>query len=189
LHRLPRGRLNRQVNMIGRIAKPKPDAERKQDLPSGPSLFPTLRSHFLFGRLVPVIIAFFLLTAATLKAYQLVKEPTRETSFLMSRWSLMLTANLEVLLALWLASSKRPRLARAAAISTFFLFGCLAFSKALGSAASCGCFGNVSVNPWLTLLIDLTLIAALFIWNPARIPTRSPAGRTHQTPPQLLRGP
>jgi hypothetical protein len=39
--------------------------------------------------------------------------------------------------------------------------------KALSGAASCGCFGSVHVNPWITLFaIDLPAVIALTVFRP-----------------------
>ncbi len=56
-----------------------------------------------------------------------------------------------------------PRFARAAALALLGLFAAiLAWETALGSA-SCGCFGSVTVPPWVTLVVDGSLLV-LVAW-------------------------
>ena len=52
-------------------------------------------------------------------------------------------------------------------INCFVLFCGVTLYKGISGAASCGCFGNVHVNPWITLfLIDLPAVILLGIFRP-----------------------
>ena len=42
----------------------------------------------------------------------------------------------------------------------FLLFACVSFYKGVSGASSCGCFGAVEVNPWITFSLDLGILAA-----------------------------
>ena len=68
---------------------------------------------------------------------------------------------LESALAIWLLSGLLPLWSRRAAIAAFSLFILVTSYKALTGEASCGCFGQLQVNPWLTLALDLTILVAL----------------------------
>jgi hypothetical protein len=50
-------------------------------------------------------------------------------------------------------------------------YAAFALSKALSGAASCGCFGRVAVNPWVTFSLDLAALpAALLVARQAAEP-------------------
>ena len=59
------------------------------------------------------------------------------------------------------------KLAWLAAVACFSVFCCVTIYKGISGADSCGCFGKVHVNPWITLLaIDLPIVVGLFIVRP-----------------------
>src|SRR5437764_257867 len=43
-----------------------------------------------------------------------------------------------------------------ACTAVLVMFGMVAAAKAIGGAASCGCFGTVTVAPWLTAIFDFS---------------------------------
>ena len=52
----------------------------------------------------------------------------------------------------------------------FSLFSTITLYKGVTGAASCGCFGSVHVNPWITLFaIDLPAVIALSIFRPGKV--------------------
>jgi hypothetical protein len=54
-----------------------------------------------------------------------------------------------------LSKSKRDQLAKVIAypeMMCFSLFSAMTFYKGITGVASCGCFGSVHVNPWITFL-------------------------------------
>lgn len=120
-------------------------------------------------RVVRWLLAVLMLVAAGLKGYQLATEPVSGGGLMDSRWFLMATVEFEIFFGLWLLSGFWPRLTWAAAIACFGLFSVVSLSKALGGAASCGCFGQVQVNPWYTCMLDVAAVAALLRWRPDSI--------------------
>jgi hypothetical protein len=85
------------------------------------------------------------------------------------------TVEFELALALWLLSGLYKKPAWLAATACFSLFSCVTLYKGLTGAASCGCFGTVHVNPWITLfLIDLPAVAALIAFRPRGLNLRRP---------------
>jgi thiol-disulfide isomerase/thioredoxin len=87
-------------------------------------------------------------------------------------------------LGIWLLSGLFKRAAWLAAVACFSLFCCVTLYKGLTGAASCGCFGNVHVNPWVTLFaIDLPAVLALLLFRP-KIETRDILNVMHWLQPR-----
>ncbi len=107
-----------------------------------------------------------LLVTAGLKAHQLATEPILGTSIFDSRWLLMAVVECEIFFGLWLLVGLLPRVTWAAAVTCFASFTCVSLYKALSGAVSCGCFGRVEVNPWITASLDLAIVVTLAIWRP-----------------------
>ncbi len=113
------------------------------------------------------VLGLLLVTAAGLKGWQLLTEPVANADIWSNRGFLILTVELELALGLWLLSGLFKRAAYIAAVGCFSLFCCVTLYKALAGYGSCGCFGKVHVNPWITLLaIDVPGLIALIIWRP-----------------------
>lgn len=110
--------------------------------------------------LVRIALGVVLLTAAAFKGHQLATSPTAEVGILTSRWFLIGIVECELALGVWLISGLYGRAARYVSIATFTLFGAVSLFRALRGDTSCGCFGGMTVSPWLTALADS---AAVFI--------------------------
>ncbi len=59
-----------------------------------------------------------------------------------------------------------PRLARAAAILLLGFFAVILVWETVSGAASCGCFGSVTVPPWVTLVVDGSLFLGVLFLAP-----------------------
>jgi len=118
-------------------------------------------------RLVRVLLAFLLLSAAGLKIYGLVVDPLFEGSAFASPRLNIVTIELEVLLGLWLLSGMSLGIAWVVAEVFFFGLACISAYMALTGQRSCGCFGRVAVTPWLAFTIDVAAITMLFLFRPA----------------------
>lgn len=119
------------------------------------------------NRIVMTIAGLLLIVASALKAYQMLTEPIVSKGLWESWEFFIVTVPLEMSLGIWLVSG----LFRKAA----WLFGTLSFGffvgvtayKALTGELSCGCFGTVSVDPWITLIaLDIPLFLLLLIFYP-----------------------
>ncbi len=108
-----------------------------------------------------------LLTTAGLKGYQLATEPVLGSGLLDSRWFLIFVVEFELFFGLWLLSGLLPKPTWAAAIVCFAIFACISLYKAFSGYATCGCFGKVEVNPWLTAMLDIILVLCLLYFHPA----------------------
>ena len=80
-----------------------------------------------------------------------------------------LTLTLESAFAVWALGGLNPKLTRYAIIAAFVVFAGISFSKGLMGKDSCGCFGAVKVNPYITFTLDLiiALVAYLSITYPS----------------------
>lgn len=125
------------------------------------------RVGLLRERLVPLSLAFALLTAAALKAHQFLTEPSLETGILGSSWFRVGLIQFELVLGGWLASARQARTARITAAATFAIFLLAALYQAGSGAASCACAGKlVKIPPMFAALFDLGALIALSIWKP-----------------------
>ena len=125
---------------------------------------------------VRIVLGFLLLVAAALKGHQLATEPVAGRGLLDSRWFLIGVIEFEILFGLWLWGGLSPGPTWLAALLSFAVLFGVSLWKALSGDASCGCFGNLSVNPWYTLALDFGAILALVRWRPAGAKPRYPLG-------------
>ncbi len=122
-----------------------------------------------------LLVGGVLLAAAGLKGHGLALGPLAQDSFLASPRLQIATIQVEVLLGLWLLSGWAMRAARVVAIGFFGIMAAVSLYLALAGQASCGCFGRLTVSPWLTLALDVTAVAALAVWRPVRSTETRPA--------------
>jgi hypothetical protein len=107
-----------------------------------------------------------LLAAAALKLHGLAIDPAgRSGLFSAPEWQVAVV-EIEILLALWLLSGNRPIGSWITALLAFGSFAVASFYQGWIGYASCGCFGRVEVNPWLTFGLDVCVLAALIVGRP-----------------------
>jgi thiol-disulfide isomerase/thioredoxin len=112
-------------------------------------------------------LGLLLLTAAVLKGHELLTVPVANKDLWTWRLFLIFQVEFELVLGIWLLSGVFKRLAWLAALTCFSLFCCVTLYKGLSGAASCGCFGRVHVNPWITLIaINLPAVIGLSFFRP-----------------------
>lgn len=108
-----------------------------------------------------------LIIAGALKGWQLLTEPVANNSIWTWRPFMVLQVDFELALGIWLLSGPFKKAAWLAAIVCFSLFSAVTLYKGISGAESCGCFGTVHVNPWLTLFaIDIPSVIALVVFRP-----------------------
>lgn len=116
--------------------------------------------------IVMKLVGVLLLTAVVLKGWQLLTEPMANNDIWTNRAFLILTVEFEIALGIWLLSGLFKKAAWLATLSCFSLFSFITLYKGLSGAESCGCFGSVHVNPWITLFaIDLPVLTALSVFR------------------------
>ena len=114
----------------------------------------------------PFGCAAILIIAATLKTHELVTNPALGVLY-GSRWPHAGLIEYECILAGWLLSGFRPAWCRGVSLVSFAGFCCYSLYLALSGTASCGCFGQVRVNPSLTFTLDAGLLVLLWRWRPS----------------------
>jgi hypothetical protein len=113
------------------------------------------------------ILGFLLLAGAVLKGWQLVTEPVANQDIWSYRPFLIFVVEFELALAVWLLSGVFKKAVWLTVLLCFCTFSFITLYKGLTGAASCGCFGKVHVNPWITLFaIDLPCVIALTVFRP-----------------------
>jgi hypothetical protein len=135
-------------------------------------LFQKIKFNFVYFRF---IIAFILLVAAVLKAYQLATVPlppviqgslfTPLLEFLNNRYFLMVVVVGEILFGLILIAGVCRQWAWLLSILAFGCFTLVSLMKGLSGEGSCGCFGNVTINPWITTVFDSVIVFLLCVFR------------------------
>ena len=114
-----------------------------------------------------VVAGLVLIAATVLKIHQLLTEPIISEGFWESWKFFLIQIPLELGLGIWLVCGVFRKAAWVVAVLSFGLFIVVTLQKGLIGAESCGCFGRVHVNPWITLsAIDIPLFLALLIFRP-----------------------
>lgn len=114
-----------------------------------------------------LVIAAILLAAAFMKAHQLATQPLPDGNLLDNRWFLLAGVLWEFFLAATLLTGFARRLTWLAATVTFFVFTAVTLYRGLIGDSSCGCFGTVEINPWITLTLDILLLVLLLAFHPS----------------------
>ncbi|MHC5142181.1 MAG: MauE/DoxX family redox-associated membrane protein [Planctomycetota bacterium] len=87
---------------------------------------------------------------------------------------------LEFALGVWLVSGLFRKAAWLAGLVCYLGFIGVTLTKAITGAESCGCFGQIHVNPWITLAaIDVPLFLLLAIFRPKGTKLLPPYRCTH----------
>ncbi|MBN2590404.1 MAG: hypothetical protein JXA96_11125 [Sedimentisphaerales bacterium] len=113
------------------------------------------------------VLGVLLLTAAVLKGWQLINEPLADNNIWSSRWFHIMIVEFELAMGIWLVSGLFNKTAWLATLGLFSMFSIITLYKGITGYASCGCFGQVHVNPWMTLFaVDLPAVIALLVFKP-----------------------
>ena len=108
-----------------------------------------------------------LLVATVLKIQQLLTEPIISKGFWESWEFFLIQIPLELGLGLWLICGLFRKAGWLLGLIAFGGFIGVTLYKGLSGAESCGCFGMVKVNPWITLsVIDIPIFILLAIFRP-----------------------
>jgi hypothetical protein len=72
----------------------------------------------------------------------------------------------EIVVAIWLLTGWARETSRLAAVTLFAMLAGASLTMVISGVSDCGCFGAVSVNPWMTLLLDIACVALLMATQP-----------------------
>jgi hypothetical protein len=123
-----------------------------------------------------ITLAMVLLTAATLKVWELIIRVPPQSSSWPVGWTVAAVGS-EMFVAIWLLTGQAGCMAWRAVTVMFACFAAAAVWKASQGAATCGCFGPVSVSPWFTAAFDICAVIALWLTRPQRQPAAMPPAR------------
>jgi hypothetical protein len=114
------------------------------------------------------VLALILLGAACAKAVHGLPSPIapEASGSLGGQWTDLGLAAMEAGLAVWLFSGHHPIWAWRTTLGSFVLFAAVSLAKVVAGDASCGCFGDLDVSPWYSLMLDALVIASLIRWRP-----------------------
>jgi hypothetical protein len=102
-----------------------------------------------------------LLTAAGLKWVQAATIPILPGERPWQMWGRLGLIEFEVLWGIWLWGGVSPRLTRKVSAVLFLALAAISAARGVRGDASCGCFGEVSIHPWLTFALDIGLALGL----------------------------
>ena len=113
------------------------------------------------------IAGIFLISASILKIHQLITEPIISKGFWESWKFFLIQIPLELGLGIWLVCGLFRKAGWLLGLIAFGGFIGVTLYKSLSGAESCGCFGVVKVNPWITLtVIDIPIFLLLAFFRP-----------------------
>lgn len=119
------------------------------------------------NRIAMWIAGGFLIVASALKSNQMLTEPIISNGFWESWEFFLIQIPLELGLGIWLVCGLFRKAAWLLGTIAYFGFIGITLYKSLTGAESCGCFGTIHVNPWITLsLIDIPIFLLLAIFRP-----------------------
>lgn len=119
------------------------------------------------NRIVTAVVGLVLILASILKIHQLLTEPIISRGLWESWEFFLIQIPLELGLGIWLLSGLFRKAVWLVAVISFGLFSLVTLQKIISGAESCGCFGRVQVDPWITFLaVDISFLLALLIFRP-----------------------
>lgn len=112
---------------------------------------------------VRFMVALLLVSAALLKAQSMLNGlGAAGAASTASAWAQVVG---ESVLGVWLVSGDWTRRKCALGLCAFTVYAGVTFAKAWRGEGSCGCFGDVVVNPWHTLWLDIAVVLSLIsVW-------------------------
>lgn len=125
-----------------------------------------MKRYSLPFSLISRCLAILLLVAAGLKLQGLAIDPVGRMGLFTLPAFQIAVVEFEIFLAIWLLWGKQPLGAWATALGVFAVFAGVSAYQGWIGRASCGCFGQLSVNPWYAFGIDLAVLLALVLGRP-----------------------
>lgn len=113
-------------------------------------------------------IGLVLVVAALLKWHGWSIDPVRPTGVFSHQAVQTVIVFVELCFGAWFLSSIQRTGAWLCATVMFMFFACVSFSQGWTGEASCGCFGSVKVNPWISFTFDVLIVVLLLAARPSR---------------------
>ena len=133
-------------------------------------------------------MAAILLIAAGGKTYALyVGEGQPYSSLPIPAWVVQQSVIVEWVLGVWLLAGVYPHAVWVCSIICFSLFFGVSMIAGLSGESVCGCFGLFATSPWLTALLDASILTALFAFRPSATAARPDKAAEFSTPHLLFR--
>lgn len=114
-----------------------------------------------FTRIFCALISALLLLAACTKAIEIAGVAGAGAGSVVTLSWIMLVVIFELILAIWLAAGVYTRPLWFVTTGAFSVFFVVTGGMGLSMVETCGCFGAVRVNPWLTATVDLLILIGL----------------------------
>jgi hypothetical protein len=130
-------------------------------LPSSPSQKLTALTPRLSNQVVRIALALLLLSAAAFKAHALWTDTAQPFPLLHSLRAQIAVIQIEALIGLWLLTGVYPHVARWIALCLFSTLAAASLYLGVRGESSCGCWGRLQVNPWITFAVDISAVIAL----------------------------
>jgi hypothetical protein len=112
-----------------------------------------------------VLLGLLLLTAAYLKYRDLTWEPFGKAVLIPPRMRVVFI-EVEAIIGVWLLAGYAPRALWSVSTLYFAALAGVSAYLAMHGEPTCGCFGQATVNPWITFGIDVAAIGALAVTRP-----------------------
>jgi hypothetical protein len=113
--------------------------------------------------LVEALGAIVLLSAAALKAVQTSTVPLSAQHIRWLAWGQLGLIEFEIVWGIWILGGIVPYWTRTISASIFAAFCAVSAARGVAGHVSCGCFGSLEVNPWLTALLDAFLAKSFWL--------------------------
>jgi hypothetical protein len=107
------------------------------------------------------LLGAFLVATAAWKAFSPADGAALQAVHALPGWLLIAVVQAELGAGLWLLSGIWPQWSWRAAAALFVPFAVFSLFRALAGFESCGCFGSVRVNPWITFTFDMAILGLL----------------------------
>jgi hypothetical protein len=131
-----------------------------------PEFTPTTAHRSRWDTVVRFACGALLVVAGGLKLYGVNASILPAVGPLSAIWVQASVAIWELFLGGWLVTGFAHPIARLAALATFLVFALVSGYLGLIGVARCGCFGAVSVSPWVAFGVDVTVLTVLAVARP-----------------------
>ena len=113
-------------------------------------------------------IGILLFGAAALKIAGGAVDPVEHMGIFSLHAAQVAIVNVEILLAIWLWSRAFPSCSWSVAVIIFACFAVISGYQGWVGKSSCGCFGKLTVHPWIALSLDAFVLLMLALGRPTR---------------------